>query len=349
MIDFSRTRRQYNEFIVEENCHGRARSRPCGRGSCFKFDIGGKMGIRFYCPNGHKLNVKSFLAGKRGICPHCGIKFEIPQQSVAVGKIPTAVREAPQAEAAPIAESVADPFEAIEPVSAPAARPMEVVRGPATTPAATPFTGGGFPQSVGGGAAAGSRNVAQPFGAVPSAPRPTLAPHGAAPDPIAEAPTAVWYVRPASGGQFGPAPGEVLRQWLDQKRIGADSLVWRDGWPDWRPAAAVFPQLAMSAPRPNVMNPASPMAAAAPIPSRPTVAPQTVDDWTEAIIDTKPLQHRHRAPSQQSNVILGISLAIILLGAILAFVLIRMAMTQRNEPQSFNSPPPSAQRAEQMI
>jgi hypothetical protein len=38
----------------------------------------GTMGIRFYCPNGHKLNVKAFLAGKRGICPDCAAKFIIP-------------------------------------------------------------------------------------------------------------------------------------------------------------------------------------------------------------------------------------------------------------------------------
>ena len=36
------------------------------------------MGIRFSCPNGHKLNVKEFLAGKRGVCPQCGAKFVIP-------------------------------------------------------------------------------------------------------------------------------------------------------------------------------------------------------------------------------------------------------------------------------
>lgn len=39
------------------------------------------MGIRFYCPNGHKLNVKAFLAGKRGICPHCDARFDIPFES----------------------------------------------------------------------------------------------------------------------------------------------------------------------------------------------------------------------------------------------------------------------------
>ena len=36
------------------------------------------MGIRFACPNGHKLHVKAFLAGKRGICPHCGVHFRVP-------------------------------------------------------------------------------------------------------------------------------------------------------------------------------------------------------------------------------------------------------------------------------
>jgi len=39
------------------------------------------MGIRFVCPNGHKLNVKAFLAGKRGICPDCNAKFIVPELS----------------------------------------------------------------------------------------------------------------------------------------------------------------------------------------------------------------------------------------------------------------------------
>jgi hypothetical protein len=43
------------------------------------------MGIRFSCPNGHKLNVKAFLAGKRGVCPHCGAKFVIPTQESPLG------------------------------------------------------------------------------------------------------------------------------------------------------------------------------------------------------------------------------------------------------------------------
>ena len=36
------------------------------------------MGIRFSCQNGHKLHVKNFLAGKRGVCPECGVTVDIP-------------------------------------------------------------------------------------------------------------------------------------------------------------------------------------------------------------------------------------------------------------------------------
>jgi hypothetical protein len=65
------------------------------------------MGIRFFCPNGHKLNVKAFLAGKRGICPDCDAKFIIPFESGG------------QVEAADESELLLDPFDD-EMLSAPA-------------------------------------------------------------------------------------------------------------------------------------------------------------------------------------------------------------------------------------
>lgn len=53
-------------------------------------------------------------------------------------------------------------------------------------------------------------------------------------------PIAVWYVRPPSGGQYGPASGELLRNWISESRITASSLVWRDGWAQWRTASEVL-------------------------------------------------------------------------------------------------------------
>jgi DNA-directed RNA polymerase subunit RPC12/RpoP len=34
--------------------------------------------IVFLCPNGHRLNGPRSLEGKRGQCPHCGVKFLVP-------------------------------------------------------------------------------------------------------------------------------------------------------------------------------------------------------------------------------------------------------------------------------
>jgi len=39
------------------------------------------MGVRFECPNGHKLHVKAHLAGERGICPDCDSRFIVPAAS----------------------------------------------------------------------------------------------------------------------------------------------------------------------------------------------------------------------------------------------------------------------------
>jgi hypothetical protein len=36
------------------------------------------MGIKFVCPNGHRLHVKADLAGKTGICPECQARVVIP-------------------------------------------------------------------------------------------------------------------------------------------------------------------------------------------------------------------------------------------------------------------------------
>ena len=61
-------------------------------------------------------------------------------------------------------------------------------------------------------------------------------------------PEAIWYVRPPSGGQYGPAKSPLLRQWVGEHRVAADALVWRDGWPQWREAIDVFPEYARELP-----------------------------------------------------------------------------------------------------
>lgn len=116
------------------------------------------MGVKFTCPRcGRRLNVKSSLAGKRGVCPHCHDKVDIPTQS---------------------------------------------------NPEATEHR---------------------------------------------------WYVMPAgANAQYGPATDGELRQWVGEGRVTADAMLWREDWPQWQPASAIFPQLPVtggSAPRCETAGP----------------------------------------------------------------------------------------------
>lgn len=72
----------------------------------------------------------------------------------------------------------------------------------------------------------------------------TVTPSALAMDSLAlmdEDSTATWYVRPPAGGQYGPADTATLRQWMDQGRIASNSLLWRDGWAQWRTAMEALP------------------------------------------------------------------------------------------------------------
>lgn len=72
------------------------------------------MGIRFLCPNGHRLNVKQDLAGERGICPECDARFTIPERSTIPSRKQAAQLEAAEEEVVSVAEPTAEPA-AVEP------------------------------------------------------------------------------------------------------------------------------------------------------------------------------------------------------------------------------------------
>jgi hypothetical protein len=85
---------------------------------------------------------------------------------------------------------------------------------------------------------------------------------------------ATWYVRPPSGGQYGPATGTVLRQWINEGRVASTALLWRDGWPQWRDASEALPELAIHLPQGNSsLGNATKAAATAEVESPPS--PQT--------------------------------------------------------------------------
>jgi hypothetical protein len=221
------------------------------------------MGIRFYCEACEKrLNVKGFLAGKRGVCPHCGAKVDIPWESqskpagaaaaampaprsASVTPLPTIARETqPALAAGPInGHSYGAPV-SVSPAMVQPVQPIAVVQ---PLPTVQPVAVSAVPMAAPVMAAA----VVAPALPTPAAPA----------DPITEAPNAVWYVRPPSGGQYGPASGEIMRKWITEGRVSADSLIWREGWADWKSAASQFPEMA---------GPNAPRAGAASFPAQPS-------------------------------------------------------------------------------
>jgi hypothetical protein len=199
------------------------------------------MGIRFQCPNGHKLNVKADLAGKRASCPECGAKLVIPAAS-------------PKPPARLVAASAAQ--------------------------------------------------------------------RGNPPGP----PTHAWHVRPAGGGQLGPATDAMFRAWIAEGRVTAASQVRRDDWADWKLARDAVGDLPI--PLAAVPVATSPMPATAIPPMPPLDAPADESSPTGTIpTPSTPLAaaryQLQRRKMQKTQLALAIVMlvAVIVLAGVLVWVI----------------------------
>ncbi len=164
------------------------------------------MGVRFACHGcGKGLNIKTDLAGKRGKCPHCGLRFRIPHEDQALSiPLDDQLQAAPDAPA----QHSSQQHLSEQPLSEPAANEPAANEPAANEPAAD---------------------------------------ESAEFNPLEEA-DVVWYVRPPTGGRYGPATGPTVIGWIDEGRVTSDTLLWRDGWPQWRECKEVIPGLLAASP-----------------------------------------------------------------------------------------------------
>lgn len=243
------------------------------------------MGIRFPCPEcGKRLNVKAFLAGKRGICPHCEARFRIPLEG---GSVAEPIRdEARRVDRQGVAAGSESPGHVG--TFSQAAKPAQAANSRAATAQALAATD-------------------EPELEISTIAEPTGEPASAVEDPIAAAPEAVWYVRPTTGGQYGPAKGDIMRQWLDENRVAADSLVWREGWAEWAVAGQVIPCL-MSEPKPQ------------------PAAERYVTFERGEYGGERVLRHRARSPK---NTLLSVTLVVIL-GLLIVLLVVVLVLLLRN-------------------
>ena len=250
------------------------------------------MGIRFFCPGCQdRMNVKSFLAGKRGICPKCDARFAIPEESdpsAESGKSESGKSESGRSENAAeqstaqgsSAEKIAvaqsqstatksrsengrgessDDRAKLQRKSAPkgesagrngktkATKSKESAKKESaksdsakdSSIATLTIPTSSKDERSGGASSRTETSDARSTRATP----PTITIHATSVDP-----SKVWYVRPRTGGEFGPADGPLMKRWIGEGRVAGDSLVWCEGWEDWKNAALVFPELDNNSP-----------------------------------------------------------------------------------------------------
>ena len=70
-----------------------------------------------------------------------------------------------------------------------------------------------------------------------------------------------WYLA-REGQQYGPLSDMELAKFVELGHLQPTDLLWREGFPDWRPAMVVFPQRKPSGPRPMPRAPVMPPVAA---------------------------------------------------------------------------------------
>lgn len=214
------------------------------------------MGLKFLCHLcEHPMHVKDFLAGKRGKCPQCGGSIRIPANGEEYSLPISADLKGTEStnelanEVAAVTTTNDHRTHVASVVTSKATSTPNETRTPSDRATSTTEPAIGF-------ASASSSGPAKPTTVIPEV--------------ISEAPNAAWYVRPPSGGQYGPAIGSVFWDWLNEKRVGENSLVWREGWGTWQTAKEVFPDFFRPSPIPATAKP--PQAPPAPEPVTPPLA-----------------------------------------------------------------------------
>jgi len=184
------------------------------------------MGIRFSCHMCNQpLHVKDFQAGKRGRCPKCQGSFRVPAKDA---DFSLAVEES---------AALAMPAKlTAKPTAKARAKPAAASQAPAKVDLSKTGQHAAAPQTATGKTATGISTDTKPL-ASPPANEPVAMPASLLPLLDAR-----WFVRPPGGNQYGPATTQMLLDWIAEKRVTADALLWRDGLDTWFSARELIPE-----------------------------------------------------------------------------------------------------------
>ncbi|MDO5580984.1 MAG: DUF4339 domain-containing protein [Planctomycetia bacterium] len=288
------------------------------------------MGIRFFCPKGHKLNVKAELAGKIGICPKCGEKMMIPlvstrdpgekkssdQENRAVKSLDVVGNPGPEGftmEATDLGGSAVD---------------NELSNLQSHYLVESPLGDDHFENEE---KSVGVVQVSSDTDSEQQIPQTSSAKDHVSPDPVIPTPEQApsnqllsdplvhWYVRSGDNQSYGPASGAIIQSWIKERRIGPSMLVWREGWSTWLEARNVFPELEAvfhsTAPEPPRISPESAEKSLLP------TAAET-DEPSQTITEQKKIARKKKA-HRDLMIVISLIVVIIVLITLLCFILFK--------------------------
>jgi GYF domain 2 len=195
-----------------------------------RFSKGKAMNILFHCDFcSREVHAPPQMSGKQAVCPFCRAVLYVPKTEAMA---PHEIREFIDTELADnsLPEEVSSgTLQNQEPAETPASDVLLSVA-PAGSRMGRKLSVSGIDPT--GSATSGSRIA-------------TEKPSGSE----VQIPDALWYLRPDSGGQFGPASSVLLKQWKAEGRVGPEAWIWRAGWENWQPASSIFPDLKANPPQ----------------------------------------------------------------------------------------------------
>jgi hypothetical protein len=101
---------------------------------------------------------------------------------------------------------------------------------------------------------------------------------------------------PPSGGQYGPATTQMLMDWIAEKRVTADALLWREGLDSWLSARELVPESFGGSSALGIDDPPPPAVAK---PTSPTTKTPTAKTPTASIAPTVPANGPATGPASR--------------------------------------------------
>jgi phage FluMu protein Com len=191
------------------------------------------MGIHFACHHcNHSLHVKDFQGGKRGRCPECKSPFRIPLKDTS--------------HSLALDDSAVNP-EAMLTFSTPSKtaktskKSSSAISIETDVPTKNSNEKSARPKKA--KAASQKPSNVDPRTRTPIDNNLPIVSEKEMPAALSASLDAKWFVRPPSGGQFGPASPQLLMEWIAERRVTSDSFLWCEGMSQWRAATDLIPEL----------------------------------------------------------------------------------------------------------